>query len=179
MEKISLALHRRHWKNSDLLLDHWEILNQWKNWSTYRAVAKTHGQHVSSLFTGLRTSSRQCVHQMCRHFSRQPGFFALYGSFLCYFQCFTSKFSVCIGSRKYLYECTPFWYVTLCIGSSLHLIHYLIHLHFITNHTQVWLPKLKPSKPDCIHPIYRADSSHHHGMVPTIQWSRPAMLLTW
>ncbi len=36
-----------------------------------------------------------------------------YGSFLCYFQCFKSKFSVRIGWRKSLYECTPFWYVNL------------------------------------------------------------------
>ena len=64
------------------------------------------------MYTHTGTSSSQCEHKLCRHFSRQPGFFAL----LCYFQCFTSKFSACIGWRKYLYECMPFWYVNLWIS---------------------------------------------------------------
>ncbi len=83
-------------------------------WVTFYISHYFTGLHTKKAYTHTGTSSNQCVHQICRHFSRQPRFFfVFYGSFLCYFQCLTSKLSVRIGWRKYLYECTPFWYGNL------------------------------------------------------------------
>ncbi len=78
------------------------------------------GLHTIKAYThtGRPTSSSQCVHQICRHFSRQPGFFVW---------CFSLCFWVIEWWRKYLYECTPFWYVT-CDFNCIYIQMYDLNL---------------------------------------------------